>query len=464
MRMIGRKIRSYAVRAAAVMLLAVAAGWGAAAQVPGPQGSPYAAPPVPAPENIEALIAPVALYPDELLAVVLQASMQPVQIVQASRFLDKLAKDKSLQPSDQWSEPVRILVNYPEVLRKMSDDLDWTEQLGEAMQSNAGDVLAAVQAFRRRVAAAGNLRSDDKLTVVQDGPAYIIESTNPQVIHVPVYDPQVVVVQQPAPPAPVYVPTPYPAYYDPYPAAAAAATGFFFGALTTAWVMDWNRYDIDEDDIRDFQEYRQQSITQRQQNRQNYASQRQQQRQSGQAQRQQSRQAQQDQRQQGRQENQAARQGRRDERFQGGQAGQLPGRGGSGGRQDLGSVLSGGQAGQRPGVGGGGIQQRPSEGGRFGAGQGGFQPQQRPSAGYGERPGHQLQGGGRPEQRMGGGDAFSYGSGRNAARASDRGAQSRQFSGGGGGGGRQMSAPSGGGRQFSGGGGGRGGGGRGGRR
>jgi len=111
-----------------------------------------------------------------LLAVVLQAVTEPVQIVQAARFLERYAKDKNLQPNVNWIEPVKILANHPEVLQKLNGDLDCTEQLGLAMGTQQGDVMAAVQRFRRRVAAAGNLRSDDRLTVVQDGANYIIES------------------------------------------------------------------------------------------------------------------------------------------------------------------------------------------------------------------------------------------------------------------------------------------------
>lgn len=411
----------------AVALAAVGVAPPTFTQVPGPAA--YAPPPYQAEApSLEPLVAPIALYPDELLAVVLRAVTEPLQVVQAGRFLDKLAKDKSLQPNPAWSEPVRILINYPDVLKKLNDDLDWTEQLSQAVRTQQGDVLAAVQQFRRRVAAAGNLVSDDKLTVAQDsGGVYVIESANPQVIYVPVYDPAVVVVPHPTPPQPVYVPTPYPAYYDPYPAAAAAATGFFFGALTTAWAMDWYRYDIDEDDIRDFQEYRQQSITQRQQTRQQAAQQRQQQRQANT-----------DQRQQQRQDNRTQRQENRQDGLRPGQHG--------GGQQDLGSILSGRQPGQSPGQGGigqGGIgqgglgqgggarpSQLPSQGNRFQGG-GNFQGGGGFDRGSYQRPGQLPRGGGaRPAQLPSGGGAFNYGSGRNAVQNSNRGMQSRSYNGG----------------------------------
>jgi len=400
---------------------------GVLAQVPGPYAAQQA-PAGAAMDSLETLVGPIALYPDELLAVVLQAATEPIQVVQAARFLERYAKDKNLQPSPQWIEPVKILVNYPEVLQKLNGDLDWTERLGEAVRSQQADVLAAVQQFRRRVATAGNLKSDDKLTVYQDGAVYVIESAIPQQIPVPVYDPLVVVVPQPAPPAPVYVPTPYPAYYDPYPAYAAAATGFFFGALTTAWAMDWYRYDIDEDDIREFQQSRQQSLQQRQQQRQDAASQRQQSRQDNMTQRQQGRQD-------ARTERQDARGDRRPQA--------TPQR--QGGQQDLGTILRGGQPAQRPGQ--GGLQaQRPGQSSGVRPAQqpsrGNWQAGQRPAQGgwqqprrdYGgaARPGQMPSGGGRVATRpSASGGTFNYGSGRSAVQASNRGMQSRSFSGGG---------------------------------
>ncbi len=377
----------------AILLSAAVALQSATAQVPGPQAAPArAAAAIPMAE-IERLVARVALYPDELLAVMLRAATQPVQIVQAARFLDRVAKDKSAQPNPAWIEPVRILAAYPDVLRRMNDDLDWTERLGEAVQSQQADVLAAIQQFRHKAATAGNLNSDGKLTVVEDRGAYVIESVDPKVIYVPVYDPALVLVPQPAPVPAVYVPTPYPAYYQPYPAAA----GFVAGALTTAWVMDWNNYNIDEDDIREFQQSRQQS-------RQDSAAQRQQTRQDSTAQRQQTR--------------QDARPDRPPAQQQA-----L----GGGGQQDLRAVLGGDRPAQMPAAAGAGAGVRPGlqpQGGiNWGGGERpGYQPQRQPGQGFEQRPGQSP-------------DAFSYGSRRDTFQASDRGAQSRNF---GGGGGRQF--------------------------
>jgi hypothetical protein len=379
------------IRKAAVAVLAILAGAAilpALSQVPGqpPSVQPPAAqrPAAISPAEMERLVARIALYPDELLAVVLRASTAAVQVVQAARYLERAAKDKSLKPNAAWTQPILILVNYPDVLRRMNDDLDWTERLGEAVETQQGDVLSAVQRFRHRVAAAGNLKSDGKVTVVDDHGAYVIESVDPKVIYVPVYDPAVVVIAQPQPAPVVYEPTPYPAYYDPY---ASALFGYMAGALTTAWVMDWHNYDIDEDDIREFQQSRQQSITDRQKQRQDAAQQRQQQRQDARTERQGDRQQQ-----------------------------RPAGSGGAGQQQDLRAILGG----ERPAQGAlsAGGSRLPAQGGiNWGGGERpGYQPQRPPGQGF--------------EGRRDQGGAFDYGSRRDAFEASDRGARSRNFQGG----------------------------------
>src|SRR6185295_8588652 len=81
------------------------------------------------PEELRKLVAPIALYPDELLAIVLPASTNPMQVVQAQRYLDKRKADQKLQPNSEWDPAVLALLNYPEVVSKMNDDLQWTEDL-----------------------------------------------------------------------------------------------------------------------------------------------------------------------------------------------------------------------------------------------------------------------------------------------------------------------------------------------
>jgi len=194
------------------------------------------------PQELEKLVGRIALYPDDLLAIVLLASTFPLDIVQAERFLQKLKKDPKLQPDTRWDDSVRSLLNYPEVVTMMSQDLDWTEELGEAVVSQQADVLKAIQAFRAKAQGAGNLKSDDKQIVVQEKETIKIVPADPEVVYVPQYQPSTVVVYQSAP-VYAYYPTPYPVYYYPYPPGAAFATGFFFGAAT-AYAFNWGGNEI----------------------------------------------------------------------------------------------------------------------------------------------------------------------------------------------------------------------------
>ena len=222
---------------------------------PVPAGAPARAAaaslPVAPDASVEDLVAPIALYPDGLLAIVLPASTYPLDVVQADRFLDRLAQDQTLQPDPAWHESVRNLLNTPDVVRMMASNLEWTIQLGERVAADPGEVMDAIQRFRRRTEAAGNLVSDDKQTVTSENDVVVIQSADPKIVYVPTYDPTVVVVPAPTPVV-SYYPTPYPWYYYPYGAGAAFATGVFFGA-STAWAMGWAHneiwHDVDWDDI-----------------------------------------------------------------------------------------------------------------------------------------------------------------------------------------------------------------------
>jgi hypothetical protein len=209
--------------------------------------APTADPPVQPrpPQELEELVGRVALYPDDLLAIILPASTFPLDIVQADRFLQKVKQDKNLKPDQRWDESIRNLLNYPEVISMMSQDLEWTQDLGEAVVSQQADVLKAVQAFRAKAVKAGNLKTDDKQIIIQEKEVIKIVPADPEVIYVPQYQPTTVVVQQTAP-AYGYYPAPYPSYYYPYPpgyAFAGFATGFFLGAAT-AYACNWGGGDI----------------------------------------------------------------------------------------------------------------------------------------------------------------------------------------------------------------------------
>jgi hypothetical protein len=214
-------------------------------QAQAPVGGAGTAPPVQplSAQQLEDLVGRIALYPDDLVAIVLPASTYPLDIVQADRFLQRLKQDPKLQPDTRWDQSIRSLLNYPEVVTMMSQDLDWTQSLGEAVTSQQSDVLAAIQQFRAKASSAGNLKTDDKQIIVQEQQTIKIVPANPEVIYVPQYQPSAVVVYQPAPPF-YYYPTPYPVYYYPYPPGFAFATGFFFGAAT-AWACNWGGHHIE---------------------------------------------------------------------------------------------------------------------------------------------------------------------------------------------------------------------------
>jgi Protein of unknown function (DUF3300) len=202
------------------------------AQAPAASGNAAQAP---TPAELEKLVGPIALYPDDLVAIILPASTNPLQLVQADRFLEKRKKDPKAPIDDKWDESVKSLVNYPEVVKQMSADLDWTTGLGEAVVANQGAVLGAVQAFRRKVQAAGNLKTDAKQVVVVEKEVIKIVPADPQVIYVPQYSPATVVVVSTVP-VYAYYPSPYPVYYYPYPPGAALATGLVWGAaMGAAW-------------------------------------------------------------------------------------------------------------------------------------------------------------------------------------------------------------------------------------
>ena len=144
------------------------------------------------------------------MAVICAASLFPLQIVEAERFLEKLAKDKSLKPKESWDGSVISLLNYPEVVKMMSGDLEWTQALGDALANQQKEVLIAIQQLRDEAVTKEIIKSDDKIQVVQPGDNVIIQSTNPETIYVPQYEPQMLY-------APNYPPQPISYYDDPTP-------------------------------------------------------------------------------------------------------------------------------------------------------------------------------------------------------------------------------------------------------
>ncbi|WP_213307241.1 DUF3300 domain-containing protein [Paraburkholderia sacchari] len=201
----------------------------------GPDGpTPYK------PEELEALVAPIALYPDSVLAQVLMASTYPLEIVYAARWVKENPNtkgDAAVQAvqNQSWDTSVKSLVAFPQILEPMYDKLDWTQKLGDAFLAQQQDVFAAVQRLRARAQEAGNLKSNDQQQVTVEpatnGQTSVvrIEPANPEVIYVPAYDPAVVYGAWSYPAYPPYYWPPYPAYYPGYYPGAALATGFAWG-------------------------------------------------------------------------------------------------------------------------------------------------------------------------------------------------------------------------------------------
>ncbi|UTG95145.1 DUF3300 domain-containing protein (plasmid) [Sinorhizobium meliloti] len=196
-------------------------------------------PPLLTEDELEVLVARIALYPDELVALISSASLYPLQIVEAERFLEQKKADKDLQPKEGWDDSVISLLNYPEVVKMMSDDLDWTQALGGALAYQQKDVLVAIQTLRDKAVADGVIKTDDKVKVVNEGDNVVIQAADPEKIYVPRYEPQMLYEPSYAKAPIAYYENPYPNYY--YPSApyfAAAITGAAIWAAAVDW-DDW---------------------------------------------------------------------------------------------------------------------------------------------------------------------------------------------------------------------------------
>ncbi len=147
-------------------------------------------------QELDDLLAPIALYPDPLLAQIFPAATLPGEIVQAARYV-KAGKDPDQIEAQPWDESVKALARYPDVLKMMDQKLDWTTQLGEAFIAQPADVFSAVQRLRAKAQAFGNLQSTPQQVVTTQESVITIMPADPQVIYVPQYQPQVVYVQQP---------------------------------------------------------------------------------------------------------------------------------------------------------------------------------------------------------------------------------------------------------------------------
>jgi len=205
-------------------LMAANAPMGVAYSVSGSSSATDAQPAEPTPANLQQLVAPIALYPDRLVAQILAASTFPDQVVEADRWIQE---HKTLQGAElatqvdaqSWDESVKALAQFPSVLANMDKNLSWTSALGDAYVNHQQDVMDAVQAMRGRARKAGNLRTTTEQNVVEQGSQITIEPANPEIVYVPEYDPWIVYG------APVVA---WPGWY-PYPGLFVADPGLYFG-------------------------------------------------------------------------------------------------------------------------------------------------------------------------------------------------------------------------------------------
>src|ERR1700738_1317557 len=148
-------------------------------------------------QALQQLVAPIALYPDALVAQILAASTYPSEIVEADRWMqrhsnlkgEELAKEVDKQP---WDPSVKALAQFPSVLENMDKNLSWTSSLGDAYANQQQDVTDAVQVMRQQAHKAGHLNSNEQEKVTTQGNTIIIEPANPEVVYVPAYDPWLV--------------------------------------------------------------------------------------------------------------------------------------------------------------------------------------------------------------------------------------------------------------------------------
>lgn len=196
-----------------------------------PAPSQLAPAPIFSAQELDSLLAPIALYPDALLSQMLMASTYPLEVVQAARW-SKANGDKggesavNMAASQPWDPSVQSLVGFPNVLAMMSEQLDWTQKLGDAFLAQERDVMDAVQRLRRQAQQAGNLKSSPQQTVVTQGQTIVIEPAQPNVIYVPAYNPTVVYGSWPYP---SYPPAYYPGVMSWYPG-QALVSGLAWGA------------------------------------------------------------------------------------------------------------------------------------------------------------------------------------------------------------------------------------------
>ena len=207
-----------------------------------PQASPATQATRTPPDQLDSLVAPIALYPDPVLAQVLAASTYPLEIVQLQQWLakNKTLKDKALADAvskQPWDPSIQALAALPEVANRLANDIGWTTDLGNAFLAQQADVMEAVQRMRKKAQEKGNLKSTEQqkveTTVIEKKQVIIIQPASPDVVYVPTYDPVVVYGAPVYPYPPIYYP---PAWYYPTGLAISFGVGMMMGAF---WSGGW---------------------------------------------------------------------------------------------------------------------------------------------------------------------------------------------------------------------------------
>ena len=190
-------------------------------------------------DDLDGIVAPIALYPDALVAQILGAATFPYEIVDATLWLkdnSQLKGEVLAKAVDQqsWDPAVKALTQFPSVLDNLAKNLAWTSALGEASATQQADVMAAVQRMRAKAQAAGNLKSSPEIKVVQENPqTIVIQPANPQIVYVPVYNPAVIYGVPYVYPGYVYVAPP------PSTAVIAFGVGIAVGAMVYGGCCGW---------------------------------------------------------------------------------------------------------------------------------------------------------------------------------------------------------------------------------
>ena len=193
-------------------------------------------------EELDQMLAPVALYPDDLLTQIMMASTYPLEIVQAARWakqnknLKGDALTEALEKQD-WDPSVKSLINFPDVLDKMNENLEWTQKVGDAFLAQQKEVMDTIQKLRKKAQEAGNLKTTEQQKVVEEKETIVIQPASPEVVYVPSYNPAVVYGTWwwPAfPPPPPFFP--FAPVATPYGGALAFGAGVAMGA---AWGYAW---------------------------------------------------------------------------------------------------------------------------------------------------------------------------------------------------------------------------------